>query len=151
MPLCCLLYQQPVASAAMSLPTFLSLSVISTLRQIRLFFQRTLSLVIASFWSQWRVFSGVNVWVDKGASFDTCLFHWTVCTCVHCLRVCVCPKSVCLCVYVCAQLFALYCVFTPMTWPLVVLRKRKHNGSPSILLPYFSLLLSVTICHSSAD
>lgn len=135
---------QPVASAAMSQPTFLSLSVSSTPRQIRLSFQWTLSETIASFWSQWRVFSGVNVWVDKGASLTPASSTvWTVCTCVHCLGVCVCPKGVCLCVYVCARLFVLYCVFTPMTWPPCSV---KGSGN-TMGAPPFSFLISLFFSH----
>lgn len=149
MPLCCLLYLQPVASAAMSWPTFLSLSVNSTPGKIRLSFQQTLSLAVACFWSQWRVFSGVNVWVDKGASLTPASSTvWTVCTCVHCLRVCVRPKGVCLCVYVCARLFVLYCVFIPMTWPPCSLKGSGNTmGAPpfSFLISlFFSLSLYVT-------
>lgn len=47
------------------------------------------------FWSQLRVFSVVNVWVDKALKLASSGV-WTVCSCMHCLRMCV-SQSVCLC------------------------------------------------------
>lgn len=75
----------------------------------------------------------------KICQFDTCLFHLTVCTCVHCQSLCV------LRVYVCVYM-SVNCIvyFSSMIWPLIVLRKRKHSGSLSIFLPYF-FLFNVTM------
>lgn len=74
----------------------------------------------------------------KICQFDTCLFHLTVCTCVHCWSLCV------LRVYVCVYM-SVNCIvyFSSMIWPLIVLRKRKHNGSLSISFHIFFFLMSL--------
>lgn len=102
------------------------------------FFKRTLSV-------HWQVLVSVKgiLWGEcfglKICQFDTCLFHLTVCTCVHCQSLCV------LRVYVCVYM-SVNCIvyFSSMIWPLIVLRKRKHSGSLSIFLPYF-FLFNVTM------
>lgn len=123
-------------SAAMSWPTYTSLSFNLTLRWICLFCKWTLSVALTAF--------GLSEGNSLGWMFglnicqsDTCLFHLTVCTCVRCQSLC--ALRVLVCVYM-----SVNCIvyFSSIIWPLIVLRKRKHNGSPSISFHF--LLLNVT-------
>lgn len=91
---------------------------------------------IDSFWSQWRVFSGVNVWVEN-------LPVWHLPLPLDSLYLCalpefVCPEGIRLRFYVC-ELF----IFLPWFDLFIVLRKRKHNGSLSISFHISSFLMSL--------
>lgn len=133
-----------VPSAAMSWPIYTSLSFNSTLRWMCLFCKRTLLVALAAFGLSERYSLG-RMFGLKICQFDTCLFHLTVCTCVHCQSLCV------LRLYVCIYM-SVNCIvyFSSMIWPLIVLRKRKHNGSLSISfhISFFLMSLPSRLTHS---
>lgn len=136
-------------SGAMSQPTFLSLSVNFIPWQIRLCFQWTLSLAsLPAF--------GLSEGFSLGWMFGLIkvpVWHLLLPLSGQCVLVCIVWESVCvLRVYVCAWLFVLYCVFTPMTWPPCSLKGSGNTmGAPPFSFLISSLLLYVTICHSSAE
>lgn len=120
----------------MSWPTYTSLNFSLTLRWICLVCKWTLSVALTAF----GLSEGYSLgWMFglKICQFDTCLFHLTVCTCVHCQSLCV------LRVYVCVYMSELCCLFFFHDLTPYSVKEAETQWEPLLFLPYF-LLLNVT-------
>lgn len=92
---------------------------------------------IDSFWTQWRVFSGVNVWVEN-------LPVWHLPLPLDSLYLCalpefVCPEGIHLRLYVCE----LYCLFFFHDLTSYSVKEAETQWEPLLFLPYFLLLKQI--------